>query len=200
MRKRVQPINEAGVCNICVVLHTHLLQKLIALIKNKELEGLEVQITILDQLQNTARSTDDNVGGVGLELLLVRGDRHTAKEHGSLDVAHVLFEAVELLADLVCQLTSVAKNESLDFAGNRVDLVQGGQNEHGRLTHTTLCLAKNIVTENGLRNALVLHYESTSSIHGKIGVCNTHTYTYTHTERERQIEDHTERWMVQGRG
>ena len=137
--------------------HTQLLKELITLIKDKELEVIELEIARLDQLQHAARGANDDVGSVGLELLLVGRDRHATVDDKRLDVAHVLLESVELLADLVGQLARVAQDKRLHFSGHGVDLVERRQHEDGRLTHARLGLAEHIDSEDRLRNALVLY-------------------------------------------
>lgn len=76
----------------------------------------------------------------------------------AVDTFEVLREALKLLVDLEGQLASVHDHHN----GGSVVLcwvlqkMQHRENEHGGLAHATLCLANNVATKNGLRNALML--------------------------------------------
>ena len=63
---------------------TQLLEHFVALIEDEVLQVLQVEFLGLDQGQNTARSSDHNVGAVGLQNLLVLGDGQTSKKYADL--------------------------------------------------------------------------------------------------------------------
>jgi hypothetical protein len=89
----------------------------------------------------------------GFHILL---NRSTTVENTSLDVRHVLAETVVFVANLVCQLTSVAHNHDGNLAIDRLDLLEGCEYEDCSLTETGLGLADDIATEEGLGNASLL--------------------------------------------
>jgi len=88
-----------------------------------------------------------------LDILL---DRSAAIEHASLDVRHILGEAVVLVLDLVGKLTGVAHDQYGGLAGDRFDLLQAGQDEDGGLSETGLGLAHHIRAKNSLGNDVLL--------------------------------------------
>jgi hypothetical protein len=109
------------------------------------------------------------------DLLVGRDGGTTVKDTGS-DICHELGETSELVTDLVGKFSGVAQNDNRDFSvdgftgdasawwlvhvcGLRLHshLLQRGQDEHCRLTHTRLCLTQHIGTEDGLGNALLLN-------------------------------------------
>jgi len=53
----------------------------------------------------------------------------------------------------------VTHTEHTDLALDRLELLEGGKDEDGGLTHTRLGLAEDVHTENGLRNTLRLDCE-----------------------------------------
>merc|ERR1719237_716083 len=140
-----------------VAPHVELLEHFVALVEDEVLEVLEVELLAPDQRQDPAGSADDDVRAVGLEHLLVLGDRQATEEHSGLDAGHVLGEPLVLFADLEGELPGVAHDEHGDLSVLRLDLLQGGQHEDGRLAHPGLGLAQDVHAEHGLRDALVLH-------------------------------------------
>lgn len=93
-----------------------------------------------------------------LEELLVLFDVGTAIEHRSLDLWHVLAEAGILVSDLECQLAGVAHDQNAHFAVDWLNLLECGQHEDRSLTKTGLGLAKDIGSEDGLRNTDLLDW------------------------------------------
>mmetsp|Transcript_31500 Transcript_31500/g.92397 ORF Transcript_31500/g.92397 Transcript_31500/m.92397 type:complete len:207 (-) Transcript_31500:60-680(-) len=121
-----------------------------------ELEGL-----LLGKTEDAAGSADDDVRAVVLEDVAVGLDGDTAVEDGGLDLGKVLGETLVLVGDLEGKLASVAKDQDGNLVltggeGAGVKLVQSGQDEDGRLTHTGLGLANDVHAEDGLGDALVL--------------------------------------------
>ena len=66
-------------------LLTELLEHFVALVEDEVLEVLEVELLAPDQRQDPAGSADDDVRAVGLEHLLVLGDRQAAEKHSGLE-------------------------------------------------------------------------------------------------------------------
>lgn len=137
---------------------TKLLQHLVALVENKVLHVLHRQVLALDETENTAWRPDNDLRLLFVELVDVCLDGHTSVEHGSLDVRHVFGETDVLVVDLVSELTGVAHDENGAFPGSRVELLEGSEHEHGGLAHAGFGLAKNVGSQDGLRNALLLDY------------------------------------------
>ncbi len=98
---------------------------------------------------------------MGASLLVLQGlnvvlDGSTAVEDTSLDVGHVLAEAVVLVANLVGQLASVAHDHNRDLAIDGLNLLEGGEDEDCSLTETGLGLADDITTEESLGDTSLL--------------------------------------------
>ena len=157
-----------------VAAHVQSVQHFVALVQDKVLDALEVEGLGADEAEDAARGADHDVRAVLLQGLLVLVDGHTAEEDGDLQVLHVLGETLVLLRDLEGQLTGVAHGDdgrgadraenyarsalpALDLPIGDFELLESGQDENGRLTHTGLGLADNIHTSDGLGDALVLN-------------------------------------------
>ena len=144
-----------------VTTHLERFQDTIALVEDKMLDVVELEGLLLGKAEDTTRGTDDDVGAVVLENVAVGLDGNTTVENSCLDLRKVLGETLVLVSDLEGKLTSVAEDEDGDLVltggeGAGVQLVQSGQDEHGRLTHTGLGLADDVHTKDGLGDALVL--------------------------------------------
>ena len=63
---------------------TQLLEHFVALVQDEVLDVLQVELLALDESQESAGSSDDDVRAVGLQDLLVFGDGQTAEEHSDL--------------------------------------------------------------------------------------------------------------------
>jgi hypothetical protein len=139
---------------------TRLVKHLVTLVENKVLQVGEAQVPVTDERIDTARSSDNDVG-VGVlvaQELNVLLDGCTAVEDADLDIGQELCETVVLVPDLVGQLTGVAHDEDGRDTGLGllIHLLEGGEDEDGRLSETRLGLAENVVAENGLRNGNLL--------------------------------------------
>lgn len=77
-----------------------------------------------------------------------------------LNATHVLGESFVLFADLEGQLSGVAHNDDGDLSILRLKLLKCGQHKDGRLAHAGFGLAKDVHTENRLRNAFVLNWKT----------------------------------------
>ena len=69
------------------------------------LDVLGVECLVLDQSQDSAGGTDDNVRTVVLQNLLVLFYADTTKEDGDFDVVKVLAKTLVLFVDLESQLS-----------------------------------------------------------------------------------------------
>jgi hypothetical protein len=137
---------------------TKLLQHLVTLVQNKHLDGRSVQGLVSNQSVQSTRSSDDNVRALGLVLqdLLVLLDRGSTVKDTRLDVGHVLCETGKLVLDLEGQFSGVTENDARDLAVDGLELLQGRENKDGGLTHTRLGLAEDVLTQDGLRDTLLL--------------------------------------------
>lgn len=138
---------------------TNLVEHLITLIENESLDISKAQLLVTDKSVQTTGGGHDDVGigllvGQDLDILL---DGSTTVEDSSLDIREILGEASILVLDLVGQLTSVAHNQNRALAGNRLQLVKGGQDKDRGFTETGFGLAKNIHVEDGSRDANLLN-------------------------------------------
>ena len=140
------------------MLLTYLVKHLVALIQNKYLDASQAQVLVPDQGVETAGGGDDDVGMLVLVLqnlnVLLHGG--AAVKDGRLDVGHIFAEPCVLILDLICKLTRVAHHENRGLSRNRVDLLEGGEDEDGGLAETGLGLAEDIGTQNRLRDANLL--------------------------------------------
>lgn len=114
---------------------------------------------VSDKGLQTTRGTDNDVrvSILVLQDLGILDDGGTTVKDTGLDVGHILAEAVVLVADLESQLSSVAHDQNGALASNRLDLLQGGQDEDGRLTKTRLGLTDDVTTKKSLGNTGLLN-------------------------------------------
>ena len=68
------------------------------------------------------------------------------------------------MANLVSQFSCVAENEGINLVLDGHQLLKNGQDEDGSLTHTRFGLADDVHTQNGLRDAFLLHCKISSRI------------------------------------
>jgi hypothetical protein len=142
--------------------HVRLVEHLVAFIKNENADTAKSEGLVADESLKTSGGTDNDVGASVLVLqgLHVGLDGSTTVEDASLDVGHVLAETVVLVANLVGELTSVAHDHDGNLAVDGLDLLQGGQDEHGRLSETRLGLADDVATKESLRDTGLLDCRS----------------------------------------
>ena len=98
--------------SINLFLLTGLIEHLVALVEDEDLELIQVERLVLDQGQDSARSAYDDVRRVrAVESFDVVLDGHATEEDIFADFRQVLGESVELLLDLIGQLSRVAQNQ-----------------------------------------------------------------------------------------
>ena len=126
------------------------------------LDVLQAEGLLLDQGEDTARGSDQDVGAELLvaEDILISLQGHTTIEDLGADLGQVLAETSILVLDLVSQLAGVAENDDRDLAGDGLDLLERSEDKNSSLTHTRLGLAQNIHAQDGLGNTLLLDYWS----------------------------------------
>lgn len=142
-----------------LLAHISSFQELVALVKNKELDVLQAEGSLVGKGSNAARSTDDDVRSVGLQELLLGGNIKTSDDHFDANggSSEVLLKALKLLLDLDRQFAGVSHHDSADLTIDGSDLMQDRQDEDGGLTHTRLGLADNVLAVDGGRNSLLLN-------------------------------------------
>mmetsp|Transcript_105623 Transcript_105623/g.278915 ORF Transcript_105623/g.278915 Transcript_105623/m.278915 type:complete len:452 (-) Transcript_105623:37-1392(-) len=140
-----------------VLAHVQLVQALVALVEHELRQFVEFQVLFAEEAEDAAGSADQDLRAGLLEHLLVLANGDAAIDNATLHVREVLGEAVELVLDLVRELTRVADHHSPDDLFTRIDLLQARQDKDRRLAHARLGLAEHIGAEDGLRDALVLH-------------------------------------------
>eukprot|EP00128_Syssomonas_multiformis_P001969 Colp12_sorted_trinity150504_noHs@29447 len=138
--------------------HIKLGEHLVTLVNNEVLDVRKIELLALHEILQTTRSTNNNMGLVILQLLDVLVDRSLAHEDSSLDVGSVAAETLKLISDLESKFTSVADDHSAHLAVNGLQLLECGDDKNSGLTHTRLGLAQEIVTQDGLGNALLLNF------------------------------------------
>ena len=108
-------------------------------------------------VHSTGRCNDNvRVGLLVLEKFGILGNRSSTIEDGSLHLRHIFAESSVLVLNLVRKFTGVAHNKDGGLAIDWLDLLERGEDEYGGLTKTGFGLAKNIGTENSLRNSQLL--------------------------------------------
>mmetsp|Transcript_3033 Transcript_3033/g.8215 ORF Transcript_3033/g.8215 Transcript_3033/m.8215 type:complete len:398 (-) Transcript_3033:169-1362(-) len=137
--------------------HVELLEHLVALVKNEVPDVVELQVAILSQSLHPSWGSDHDVWRARLQVLLLRLDADSTEDGADLDVRQVSRESLELVGDLESKLSRVAHHQSLNLALLWLELLQDRQDEYGRLSHTTLGLAQHVLSQDRLRDALVLH-------------------------------------------
>lgn len=148
---------------------TNLVEHLVALVEHEDAHTSQAQVLVPDEGLQTTRGADNDVRVrvLVLEDLGILGDGSTTVEDTRLDVGHVLAEAAVLVLDLEGQLTSVAHNQDGALSSDRLNLLQRGQDEHGRLSETGLGLADDVTSEEGLGDTGLLDCRYRSKVrHG----------------------------------
>ena len=138
--------------------HINGLEALVALVDDKVTQVREVQRIFLGQRLDPSRRSDDDMRALARVLehlpVLLHGEASEKVAHP--DVLHVGRETLILVANLERQLTGMAQDEDTHLAIHGLQLLQRGNDKHGRLSHSRLGLADDVHAENRLRDALVL--------------------------------------------
>mmetsp|Transcript_27599 Transcript_27599/g.60356 ORF Transcript_27599/g.60356 Transcript_27599/m.60356 type:complete len:260 (+) Transcript_27599:659-1438(+) len=140
-----------------VLPHVELFQALVTLIEHKVGELIELQVLLTGQPQHAARRANENLRG-SLEHLPVLCDGHTAIDYATSQVTEVLSKSVELVFDLVGQLSSVADDENLNSLLSGFHPLQTGEDKDSSLAHARLRLAQDVRAEDSLRYTFVLYF------------------------------------------
>lgn len=142
-----------------ITTHVQLLQHLVTFIEHEMLDIGQLEVLVADQGQDTAGSTNEDVGTSGLVLqdLDILGHGDTTVEDLGADFREILGEASVLVFDLESQFTCMTEDNDRDLAVDGLQLLQGGQHKDGSLTHTRLGLTEDVHTQDGLGDTFLLH-------------------------------------------
>lgn len=139
------------------MLLTNLVEEFVALVKYEHGKVGEVEGLVAGKSKDTSGGTDNDVrGSKALEHLNLVVDRDTTIDDLGSDVFHELGETGEFVLNLVCKLTSVAKNKSTAGFGIFRQVLEDSKYENGGLSHTRYSLAKDILSQHCFRDTLLL--------------------------------------------
>jgi hypothetical protein len=125
-----------------------------------------VESFIANEGIEATRSGNDDMGAFSFitkELNVLRHGCSSVKR-ADTNVWHVLGETRVLVFDLERQLACMAHNEDGDRAIHGFELLKRRKNEYSCLSVTGFCLTKNVHTEDGLGNALLLNYNRSTGV------------------------------------
>ena len=117
---------------------------LVGLIENEDLDVVRTKSVTAQEIDDTTGGSDDDVDS-GVQDLLILLDVGSSNASVALNL-QVVSQVGDDLVDLVGQLTSGGKDESLDVGVVVVELLQNTEGESGGLTSTRLSLADNILS------------------------------------------------------
>jgi hypothetical protein len=123
------------------------------------LKSVELQIFSTCESKNSTWGTNDDVRAklVVLEELNIIINWHTAVKSGTSNLRKIFCESIELLLDLIGELSGIAQDEGSSWLWvSLVDLVQDRKDEDSGLTHTGLSLAQDIFSVDSGWDALLL--------------------------------------------
>mmetsp|Transcript_84567 Transcript_84567/g.141017 ORF Transcript_84567/g.141017 Transcript_84567/m.141017 type:complete len:338 (+) Transcript_84567:450-1463(+) len=144
-----------------ITTHVQLVQHPITFIQNEVLEFLQFQGALVCQRKDTTRRAHNNVGKLvtlRVEGLLVFGNKGTAIEDCAVGMRKVLRETGELVVDLERQLACVAEDQTVhELLVRLFQLLKSRQHKDRSLAHPGFGLAEQVLSQNRLRDALVLH-------------------------------------------
>lgn len=138
---------------------TNSLKHFIALVEYEDLQVGQIEVSSLYKLLDSAWCSHNDVRLLNaLEKSNVLVDGHTTIDNLGSNVGKLLLESVELLLDLIGELSVVAENKGRARLGVLGKLMKDGENENSGFSHTRLSLAENVNTNHSLRDALLLHF------------------------------------------
>jgi len=117
---------------------------LIGLVKNEHLHGIGFQVTALNHILDTARSSDNDLGTFS-ESLHVISDTGSTNACVALD-ANEVTEGDNNLLNLLSQLASRGKNQCLAGLDVGINLLKNRNGESGSLSGSRLSLSDDIGT------------------------------------------------------
>lgn len=110
-----------------------------------------------ESVQSTGGGNDD----VGVRLFVFENlgillDGSPTVEDSGLYIWHIFAKSSVFVLDLIRKFTSVTHDKDGGLASDWLNLLECGEDKHGGLTKTRFGLAKDIGTEDSLRNANLL--------------------------------------------
>ena len=154
---RLVLLHQRNACRLGHSMRTKLFEHLVTLIQDEMFHTLGHEVLLTNQLQHTARRANNNVRRLVIEDTLVLRDRHASVKHLALHIRQVSRKPLELVGNLVGELTGMTENDCTDGILLCLQLMHGRKHENSSLTHSGLSLAEHVHTKDGLRDALVLH-------------------------------------------
>lgn len=127
---------------------TCFIKHFVALIEDEHLKVFELELLSANESKNSAWGSDNDVWSLCsiFENLDVIVDWHSSVESGASYLLQVLCESIELLLDLIRQLSSIAKNEcSIWLWIILIDLVEDRECKYSSLTHSRHSLAEDVL-------------------------------------------------------
>jgi len=115
-------------------------------------------VLVTYELVHSAGCRNDNVwvGILVLEKLGILYDGGSTIEDGGLHIWHIFAESSIFILDLIRKFTGVTHDKDGGLASDGFHLLESGEDEYGGLTETGFGLAKDIGTEDSLRNGKLL--------------------------------------------
>jgi len=100
------------------------------------LKFVEFNVSSLNEVKNSTRSSDNDVGWVVSEQLdvVLLGD--STVDNFRRYSFNVFLESIKLFLDLIGELSVVSKNHGNTLVGIVIELVEESENEDGSLAHS----------------------------------------------------------------
>jgi len=108
-----------------LVSHISLVDELIALVKNEHLVFLKAQLLLVQKLQNSTWSSDNDMRVLlwVFQNFVMLLDWLPSEEALLSHPRHELGESVELLLDLICKLSGVCEDDGVAWLGSLIHLI-----------------------------------------------------------------------------
>jgi len=132
-----------------------LFQHLVAFIQDEIPQIVQFQISLLNQIEDSARSSNDNLRWFGFEDFLLISNGFSSIEDLGLDLQEFA-QSDEFFVDLVGEFSGVAQDQSRNRVWFLLELLQNGNHKDGRFAHPRLGLTQHIIAQNGVRNTFIL--------------------------------------------
>lgn len=116
---------------------TYFFEHLVALIEDEDLEIAEIEVTLLDESEDTPWGANNDMRLLNsLEESDVLANGDTAIYYLGAQLGKLLLESVELLLNLISKLSIVAENESRARLRVLRELMKDGEHEYCGFSHS----------------------------------------------------------------
>lgn len=117
--------------------HIYFFEHLVALIEDEDLEIAEIEVTLLDESEDTPWGANNDMRLLNsLEESDVLANGDTAIYYLGAQLGKLLLESVELLLNLISKLSIVAENESRARLRVLRELMKDGEHEYCGFSHS----------------------------------------------------------------